>query len=143
MSSLNRVQLIGRLGADPESRAMPSGESVVTLRLATSERWTDKRTGEKQERTEWHRVVFFGRIAEVCNEYLHKGDMIYVDGSLRTRKWTDKQHIERYSTEIVGDEMKMLITKRSDSASSPAQRSTSPASADAGPKDDFDDDIPF
>jgi single-strand DNA-binding protein len=145
MASLNRVELIGNLGGDPESRAMPSGDQVATLSLATSERWKDKNTGEKQERTEWHRVVFFGRIAEVCTQYLQKGDMIHVTGRLRTNKWTDKQQIERYSTEIVGAEMIMLVTKgRGEGRSDPAGKSTGQAPQQApADKEDWDDDIPF
>jgi single-strand DNA-binding protein len=105
---VNKVILIGNLGADPETRAMPSGTTVANLRLATSESWRDKQTGEQQERTEWHRVALFGRLAEVAGEYLRKGSKVYIEGSLRTRKWTDKQGNERYSTEIVGNDMQML-----------------------------------
>src|SRR5579871_4074545 len=105
---VNKVILIGNLGADPETRAMPSGSQVANLRVATSESWRDKQTGEQQERTEWHRVAFFGRLAEIAGEYLKKGSQVYIEGSLRTRKWQDKQGNERYSTEIVGNEMQML-----------------------------------
>jgi single-strand DNA-binding protein len=105
---VNKVILIGNLGADPETRAMPSGSTVANLRIATSESWRDKQTGEQQERTEWHRVAFFGRLAEVAGEYLRKGSQVYVEGSLRTRKWQDKQGNERYSTEIVGNDLQML-----------------------------------
>src|ERR1700753_68520 len=105
---VNKVILIGNLGADPETRAMPSGASVANLRLATSESWRDKQTGEQQERTEWHRVVLFGRLAEIATEYLRKGSQVYIEGSIRTRKWQDKQGVERYSTEIVGNELQML-----------------------------------
>jgi len=105
---VNKVILIGNLGADPETRAMPSGTTVANLRVATSESWRDKQTGEQQERTEWHRVAFFGRLAEVAGEYLRKGSQVYIEGSLRTRKWQDKQGNERYSTEIVGSELQML-----------------------------------
>ena len=105
---INKVILIGNLGADPETRAMPSGSTVANLRIATSESWRDKQTGEQQERTEWHRVAFFGRLAEVAGEYLRKGSQVYVEGSLRTRKWQDKQGNERYSTEIIGNELQML-----------------------------------
>src|SRR6476661_273763 len=105
---INKVILIGNLGADPETRAMPSGSTVANLRIATSESWRDKQTGEQQERTEWHRVALFGRLAEIASEYLRKGSQVYIEGSLRTRKWTDKQGQERYSTEIVGNEMQML-----------------------------------
>jgi single-strand DNA-binding protein len=105
---INKVILIGNLGADPETRAMPSGTTVANLRVATSESWRDKQTGEQQERTEWHRVALFGRLAEVAGEYLRKGSQVYIEGSLRTRKWQDKQGNERYSTEIVGNELQML-----------------------------------
>jgi single-strand DNA-binding protein len=105
---INKVILVGNLGADPETRAMPSGSTVANLRIATSESWRDKQSGEQQERTEWHRVVLFGRLGEVAAEYLKKGSQVYIEGSLRTRKWQDKQGVERYSTEIVGNEMQML-----------------------------------
>ena len=105
---INKVILIGNLGADPETRAMPSGTTVANLRIATSESWRDKQTGEQQERTEWHRVALFGRLAEVAGEYLRKGSKVYIEGSLRTRKWQDKEGKDRYSTEIVGNDMQML-----------------------------------
>jgi len=105
---INKVILIGNLGADPETRAMPSGTTVANLRVATSESWRDKQTGEQQERTEWHRVALFGRLAEVAGEYLRKGSKVYIEGSLRTRKWQDKEGKDRYSTEIVGNDMQML-----------------------------------
>jgi single-strand DNA-binding protein len=105
---INKVILVGNLGADPETRAMPSGSTVANLRIATSESWRDKQSGEQQERTEWHRVVLFGRLGEVAAEYLKKGSQVYIEGSLRTRKWQDKQGTERYSTEIVGNDMQML-----------------------------------
>jgi single-strand DNA-binding protein len=105
---INKVILIGNLGADPETRAMPSGTTVANLRIATSESWRDKQSGEQQERTEWHRVALFGRLAEIAGEYLKKGSQVYIEGSLRTRKWQDKQGNERYSTEIIGNELQML-----------------------------------
>jgi single-strand DNA-binding protein len=105
---VNKVILVGNLGADPETRAMPSGATVANLRIATSESWRDKTSGEQQERTEWHRVALFGRLAEVASEYLRKGSQVYIEGSLRTRKWQDKQGNERYSTEIVANDMQML-----------------------------------
>ncbi len=105
---INKVILVGNLGADPETRAMPSGTTVANLRIATSESWRDKQSGEQQERTEWHRVVLFGRLGEVAAEYLKKGSQVYIEGSLRTRKWQDKSGVERYSTEIVGNDMQML-----------------------------------
>jgi single-strand DNA-binding protein len=105
---VNKVIIVGNLGADPETRAMPSGTTVANLRIATTENWKDKQSGEQQERTEWHRVAMFGRLAEIAAEYLKKGSQVYIEGSLRTRKWQDKQGNERYSTEIVANEMQML-----------------------------------
>ena len=107
MASVNKVILIGNLGADPEVRYLPSGEAVANLRIATTENWKD-RDGNKQEATEWHRVSFFGKIAEVCGQYLKKGNAVYVEGSIRTRKWQDKEGQDRYTTEIRGDRMQML-----------------------------------
>jgi single-strand DNA-binding protein len=105
---VNKVIIVGNLGADPETRAMPSGTTVANLRIATTENWKDRQSGEQQERTEWHRVALFGRLAEVAAEYLKKGSQVYIEGSLRTRKWQDKQGNERYSTEIVANDMQML-----------------------------------
>ncbi|HET9108314.1 MAG TPA: single-stranded DNA-binding protein [Steroidobacteraceae bacterium] len=158
---VNKVILIGHLGADPETRAMPSGSSVANLRIATTESWRDKQSGEQQERTEWHRVALFGRLAEIAGEYLRKGSQVYIEGSLRTRKWQDKQGNERYSTEIVGNEMQML-GGRGGGAGAPASgggasggmpREPMPdysgpgggggAGGGAGEREDFDDDIPF
>jgi single-strand DNA-binding protein len=142
---INKVIIVGNLGVDPETRYMPSGGAVTNLRVATSESWKDKNTGEQQERTEWHRVAMFGRLAEIAAEYLRKGSQVYLEGSLRTRKWQDKEGNDRYSTEIIANEMQMLGGRGDSSA--PA-RSASAASgggpaADAGPPDDFNDDIPF
>ncbi len=111
MSSLNRVMLIGNLGADPESRAFPDGTAVCNIRLATTDKWRDRDTGDMKEATEWHRVVLYRRLAEIAGQYLQKGSHIYVEGRLRTRKWTDKNGAERYTTEIEADEMKMLGKK--------------------------------
>lgn len=105
---VNKVILIGNLGNDPEVRYTPGGSAVASVSLATSETWRDKQSGELQDRTEWHRVVFFNRLAEIVGEYLHKGSKIYVDGSLRTRKWQDKTGVDRYTTEIIANEMHML-----------------------------------
>jgi single-strand DNA-binding protein len=105
---INKVILIGHLGADPETRYMPSGGAVTNIRLATSESWKDKQSGAQQERTEWHRVAMFGRLAEIAAEYLRKGSQVYIEGRLRTRKWQDNQGNERYTTEIVANEMQML-----------------------------------
>jgi len=154
---INKVILIGNLGADPETRAMPSGMTVANLRVATSESWRDKQSGEQQERTEWHRVAMFGRLAEIAAEYLKKGSQVYIEGSLRTRKWTDKQGNERYSTEIIGNELQMLGGRGGGgpgaSAGAPAS-SAQPSYAEesgggaggagsAARGEEFDDDIPF
>jgi single-strand DNA-binding protein len=151
---INKVILIGNLGADPETRAMPSGTTVANLRVATSESWRDKQTGEQQERTEWHRVAFFGRLAEVAGEYLRKGSQVYIEGSLRTRKWQDKQGNERYSTEVIGNDLQMLggragaggagaapVSAGAGSASPPAYAEESTGSGSRS--EEFDDDIPF
>jgi len=151
---INKVILIGNLGADPETRAMPSGTTVANLRVATSESWRDKQTGEQQERTEWHRVALFGRLAEIAGEYLRKGSQVYIEGSLRTRKWQDKQGNERYSTEVVGNDLQMLGGRGGAGAagSSPAASGAASAgapsyaeeSAGGGSRsEEFDDDIPF
>src|SRR5579872_7021983 len=105
---INKVILIGHLGADPETRAMPSGMTVANLRLATTESWKDKQSGENQERTEWHNVALFGRLGEIAAEYLRKGSQVFIEGKLRTRKWQDKQGNDRYTTEIIADNMQML-----------------------------------
>ena len=113
MASVNKVILVGNLGADPEIRYLPSGEGVANLRLATTDRYKNKASGEMKEITEWHRVSFFGRIADVCGEYLAKGSSVYVEGRIRTRKWTDQSGAEKYSTEIVGERMQMIGGKPS------------------------------
>ncbi len=108
---INKVILIGNLGADPETRAMPSGMTVANIRIATSESWKDKQSGENKERTEWHNVALFGRLGEIAGEYLKKGSKVYIEGSLRTRKWQDKQGQDRYTTEIIANEMQMLDSR--------------------------------
>jgi len=150
---INKVILIGHLGADPETRAMPSGTTVANLRLATTESWKDKQSGEQQERTEWHNVALFGRIGEIAAEYLRKGSQVYIEGRLRTRKWQDKEGRDRYTTEIVGNEMQMLGGRgggsggeRGSSAPEASARLEAPETAAAGAgasRDEFDDDIPF
>jgi single-strand DNA-binding protein len=150
---VNKVILIGNLGNDPDVRYTASGAAVANISLATAESWRDKESGEQQERTEWHRVVFFGRLAEIVAEYLKKGSQIYVEGRLQTRKWQDKEGKDRYSTEIVANEMQMLGSRSGGSSNqsydqSPPDDDTSsgnkPQKAAAKPKDDdFDDDIPF
>lgn len=136
MASLNKVQLIGHLGREPESRALPNGDAITNIALATSESWKDK-NGDKQDRTEWHRVTFFGRQAEVAAQYLNKGSLVYVEGSLATRKWTDKDGNERYTTEIRADRMQMLGGKQD------SQQRSAPAKQHKAPASDFEDDIPF
>jgi single-strand DNA-binding protein len=136
---INKVILVGNLGADPETRAMPSGVQVTNISIATSESWKDKQTGEQQERTEWHKVVFFGRLAEIASEYLRKGSQVYVEGNLRTNKWQDRDGNDRYTTEIVAKEMQMMGGRPGSGA--PAQASSSAAPPPAN--DQFDDDIPF
>jgi single-strand DNA-binding protein len=143
---INKVILVGNLGAEPETRAMPSGMTVCNIRIATSESWKDRQSGEQQERTEWHRVAMFGRLAEIAAEYLHKGSQVYIEGSLRTRKWQDKQGAERYTTEIVASEMQMLGGRGggAPAADAPRERSEAePQSPAGGTRDEFDDDIPF
>src|SRR3954466_7800978 len=108
MASVNKVILVGNLGADPETKYLPSGDAVANIRLATTDRWKDKASGEMKEATEWHRIAFFGRLAEIAGEYLKKGSQVYVEGRIRTRKWQDKEGQDRYSTEIVADSMQML-----------------------------------
>src|SRR3954464_9813951 len=112
MASVNKVIVVGNLGADPETRFLPSGEAVTNIRVATTDKWKDKASGEMKEATEWHRISFFGRLAEVAGEYLKKGSQIYVEGSLRTRKWQDKDGQDRYSTDIRGDVMQMLGSRQ-------------------------------
>jgi len=148
MAGVNKVILVGNLGADPETRATSGGTSVTNVRLATSENWTDRNSGERQERTEWHRVTFFGRQAEVASQYLRKGSKVYIEGRIQTDKWQDKEGQDRYTTQIIAREMQML-DRRGDSggydqSSAPASASAPPPpSGQPAPRDDFDDDIPF
>ena len=150
---VNKVILVGNLGADPETRSMPSGMTVTNIRIATSESWKDKATGAQQERTEWHRIALFGRLGEIAAEYLRKGSQVFIEGKIRTQKWQDKQGNERFSTEIVADNMQMLggrgggMGGAERGSSSPQPRDEydqASASAPAGGgREDFDDDIPF
>lgn len=148
---INKVILIGNLGADPEVRYMPNGNAVTTVSIATSEGWKDRETGEQQERTEWHRVVFFNRLAEIAGEYLKKGSKIFIEGGLRTRKWQDKTGNDRYTTEIVANEMQMLDSRGtgggsgSTNSSSPPKKETDLPEESTSPvgQEQFDDDIPF
>ena len=142
---INKVILIGNLGKAPEVRYTSTGAAVASITVATSDNWKDKQTGEKQERTEWHRVVFFKRLAEVVGEYLKKGSHVYIEGRLQTRKWEDKEGNTRYTTEIVADQMQMLGSRPDSGAKNddnPPQRPSSP-SLSGPPDDDFSDDIPW
>lgn len=168
---INKVILVGNLGQDPETRYMPSGGAVTNVTIATSETWKDKQTGQPQERTEWHRVVFFNRLGEIAGEYLKKGSKVYVEGSLRTRKWQGQDGQDRYTTEIVASEMQMLDSRggagggmndgsynqappqqrqpqqaaapQQQNQNQPPQQQNQPPQPPAGSFDDFDDDIPF
>jgi single-strand DNA-binding protein len=160
MASVNKVIIVGNLGADPETRYTPGGDAVTNIRVATTDKWKDKASGEMKEATEWHRISFFGRLAEVAGEYLKKGSQVYVEGSLRTRKWQDKDGQDRYSTDIRGDVMQMLGRREGGGAprdegaprgeaaprggEAKASDETKPAQKKpAGKFDDMEDDIPF
>jgi len=155
---INKVILIGNLGADPETRSMPSGMTVANIRIATSESWKDKQSGEQKERTEWHNVAMFGRLGEIAGEYLRKGSQVYIEGSLRTRKWQDKEGRDRYTTEVIADEMQMLGGRGGGGGGAsggggggyePRERAPMGEAASAGAggagasAEEFDDDIPF
>jgi len=150
---INKVIIVGNVGGDPETRYMPSGSAVTNLTIATNESWKDKQTGEKKERTEWHRVAMFNRLAEIAAEYLRKGSQVYIEGKLRTRKWQDKDGQDRYTTEIIADEMQMLGGRGGGSGNfgggdtgggdtSGGKRGGGSPPPQSAP-DDFDDDIPF
>ena len=170
MASVNKVIIVGNLGKDPEMRSFPNGDQIANVTIATTDKWKDKQTGEAKEATEWHRVAFGGRLAEIAGQYLRKGSQVYIEGSLRTRKWTDKDGIEKYTTEIRADQMQMLGSRqgmgsgggdegggggyeprRAPAAAAPrapapmAARPPAPAAAARAPSgfDDMDDDIPF
>ena len=144
---VNKVTLIGNLGADPEVRYTANGSAVANIRLATAESWRDRESGETQERTEWHRVVFFSRLAEIVGDYLKKGSQVYIEGRLQTRKWQDRDGNDRYTTEIVANEMQMLGGRGGGGGFDAPSQSSSPSPAQNSnnepPMDDFDDDIPF
>ncbi len=151
---INKVILVGNLGSDPETRYMPSGGAVTNLSIATSESWKDKQTGEQKDRTEWHKVAMFGRLAEIAAEYLRKGSQCYIEGKLRTRKWQDRDGNDRWTTEIIADEMQMLGGRGGGGGGAApysgggGSSSNQPPSGGGGggsapPADDFDDDIPF
>jgi single-strand DNA-binding protein len=148
MASVNKVILVGNLGLDPEMRTFPDGGQIANVAIATTDRWKDQQTGETKEATEWHRVVFNGRLAEIAGQYLRKGSQVYVEGSLRTRKWTDSSGVERYATEIRADSMQMLGSRAGTQGGAPAPSTAAPAPAYApAPSgsgfDDMDSDIPF
>ena len=157
MASVNKVIIVGNLGRDPETRYMPSGDAMTNIAVATTDKWKDKATGEQKEATEWHRIAFFGKLAEIAGQYLKKGSQVYIEGKLRTRKWTDKDGIEKYSTEIIADTMQMLGSRQGmgggsasmdDPAyvSGPAKNSSTGTRApakQAPSMSDMDDDIPF
>jgi single-strand DNA-binding protein len=161
MASVNKVIIVGNLGRDPETRYMPNGEAVTNITVATTESWKDKNTGEKKELTEWHRIVFYRKLAEIAGQYLKKGSQVYIEGRLQTRKWTDKEGVERYTTEIIADTMQMLGSRQGmgggapamdeEYGSAPAQRqqSSNAGAGRAAPSrpapnfSDMDDDIPF
>ncbi len=154
---LNKVTLIGRLGSDPEVKSLPSGSTVTNISLATNRNWNDRQTGEKHEETEWHRITFFQRLAEIAGEYLRKGSLIYVEGRIRTRKWQDQNGNDRYTTEIIAELMKMLESKSGgtgsfsstppnsnhSSSSQTSSVNTPPDNQQPASDEDFNDDIPF
>ncbi|MBC3934051.1 single-stranded DNA-binding protein [Undibacterium sp. CY7W] len=164
MASVNKVIIVGNLGRDPETRYMPNGDAMTSITVATTDTWKDKATGEKKEQTEWHRITFFGKLAEIAGQYLKKGSQVYVEGSLRTRKYTDKDGVEKYATDIKADSMQMLGSRQGmgggmgggagmddgyGAPAAPAQRPAAPAqrpapvSRPAPNFSDMDDDIPF
>jgi single-strand DNA-binding protein len=159
MASVNKVILVGNLGKDPETRYTPDGAAITNITLATTDSWKDKATGEKKESTEWHRVAFFGRLAEIAGQYLKKGRPVYIEGRIRTRKWQDKEGQDRYTTEIIADQMQMLGSRegmgapggddegggssRAPAAPAGGGARSAPAKKPAGGFDDMDDDIPF
>lgn len=151
MAGINKVIIVGRLGNAPEMRTMPNGDAVANLSVATSESWTDKQTGEKREVTEWHRIIFFRRQAEICGQYLEKGSLVYIEGKLKTRKWQDQNGQDRYTTEIQGDVLQMLDSRQSGDNQDKPSTGNAYANAKNGVKpkqkkesaDNFDDDIPF
>lgn len=148
---INKVILVGNVGVEPDKRHLPNGNAVTTLSLATSESWKDKQTGEKKEMTEWHRIVCFNRLGEIAGEYVKKGSKLYIEGRLRTRKWQDPQGQDRYTTEIIANEMQLLDSRTSPqdnnapyaSATAPSFAAPAPALANADPFDELNDDVPF
>jgi single-strand DNA-binding protein len=156
MASVNKVIVVGNLGRDPETRYMPSGDAMTNIAVATTDKWKDKATGEQKEATEWHRISFFGKLAEIAGQYLKKGSQVYIEGKLRTRKWTDKDGVEKFTTEIIADSMQMLGSRQGMGGSAPMDdgapsngAARAPALAPRAPAkqapnlSDMDDDIPF
>jgi single-strand DNA-binding protein len=145
MRGVNKAIVLGNLGQDPELKNLPSGSAVCSLSVATSERWKDKTTGEDKELTEWHRVSLFGRLAEIAAQYLRKGSQVYIEGRLRTRKWQDKSGADRYTTEIIADELQMLGSRggSGDGEQRRSERAEPKQQAEPKQRDEFDDDIPF
>lgn len=145
MASINKVIIVGNLGRDPENRYLPNGDAVTGIAVATTERWVDKETGIRKEQTEWHRIVFYGKLAEITGQYLKKGSQVYVEGCLKTRKYSTREGIDRYSTEIIGETMQML--GKLDHNQKPPSRSSNSYAAQKGhrakPANDLNDDIPF
>ena len=143
MTGVNKVILLGNIGKDPETRYTASGAGITTISVATSETWKDKQTGEKQERTEWHRVKFFNKLAEIAGKYLHKGERVYVEGSIRTDKYIDKEGVERYATDIIAQNMQLLGGKPSSEAPKPSRAPTERPQQETAGGGFADDDIPF
>lgn len=143
MASVNKVIIVGNLGRDPETRYSAAGVAMTNIAVATTEQWKDKQSGEKKEQTEWHRIAFFGKLAEIAGQYLKKGSQIYVEGRLQTRKWADKDGVEKYTTEIIADTMQMLGAKQGGNAHQNDGHHSSANQRRQAPVDSLDDDIPF
>lgn len=143
MASVNKVILVGHLGRDPENRYLPSGEQVTSIAVATTDRWRDKATGDMKEQTEWHRISFFGKLAEIAGQYLKKGSQVYIEGRIRTNKYTDRDGVERYQTQIIADTMQMLGSKQDGSAQPAGTKRNSYSEAKESGRMPPDDDIPF
>lgn len=144
MASVNKVIVVGNLGRDPETKYMPSGDAMTNIAVATTDKWKDKASGEQKEATEWHRIAFFGKLAEIAGQYLKKGSQVYIEGKLKTRKWTDKEGVEKYTTEIIADTLQMLGSKPSGNDGHHEPVTTPTRKAQPQPNfSDMDDDIPF